>query len=131
MKNKITLGAQLFLGLLYFVFGLNGFLNFIPPPADAMPEKAMAYMTGMMASGYFFPFLKGTEVIAGLMLLTGIFAPVGLLVLASITINILLFHTILTPGIQFAVMPVVMVVLHGLAASRYWKLYRPLFRKGF
>lgn len=118
------------LGLIYFVFGLNGFLNFIPAPKDPMPEAAMALMNGFMATKYMFPFIKGTEVIGGLLLLAGIWRPVALVILAPITINILAFHGILTPGIQFIVMPVLMVVLHVTAANKYWTLYRPLFSKG-
>jgi len=65
------------------------------------------------------------------MLLAGIFAPIALTVLAPITIQIILFHHFLTPGIQNSVMGIVMAVLHGMAVSRYWKLYRPLFRRGY
>ena len=32
MKGKIDVGAQFLLGLIFFVFGLNGFLNFLAPP---------------------------------------------------------------------------------------------------
>ena len=61
MKNKIHLALRIFLGLIYFVFGLNGFLNFIPVPP--MPEAMTTFMGAMLNTGYFFPLLKGTEVI--------------------------------------------------------------------
>lgn len=126
--EKIKTLSRYVLGLIYFVFGLNGFFNFIPAPA-AMPEAAMGFINGLMSSGYFFPFLKGTEVLGGALLLSGFAAPLALVVLAPITLNILLFHTILTPGIQNAIMPVAMLVLHLLAASKYCDLYRPLFTR--
>ncbi len=129
MKNKITFAAQILLGLIFFVFGLNGFLNFIPAPTP--PESAMDFLKGLMSTGYFFPVLKGSETICGLLLLTGIAAPVALLILAPIALQIALFHFVLTPGIQEAIMPLAILVLLGLSASRYWSLYRGLFRKGY
>lgn len=128
MKTKVYFGSRLLLGLIYFVFGLNGFLNFIPTPTD-MPQAAQTFMGGMMSASYFLPVLKGTEVIAGLLLLTGFAAPLALVILAPITLQILLFHGFLTPGIQNLIMPLVMTALHILAAQAYWNLYLPLFRK--
>ncbi|AFY03227.1 hypothetical protein Bdt_3552 [Bdellovibrio bacteriovorus str. Tiberius] len=122
-------GSRYLLGLIYFVFGLNGFLQFIPAP-PTMPEGAMAFMGGMMAAPYFFPVLKGTEVICGALLLSGFAAPLALVVLAPITLQIFLFHSFLTPGLENVIMPVVMIALHVMAATGYWHLYKPLFKRG-
>lgn len=130
MNRKLQIASLYILGLIYFVFGLNGFLQFIPAPTDPMPEAATTLMTGFIAAKYMFPFIKGTEVLGGLLLLSGFFRPVALLILAPITLNILAFHGILTPGLQFIVLPVVMVVLHLMSACYYWDLYKPLFKKG-
>ncbi len=46
MHQKLTAAARIVLGLLFFVFGLNGFLQFIPVPADAMSEAMMGLMNG-------------------------------------------------------------------------------------
>lgn len=124
--NKVGLGARVLLGLIYFVFGLNGFLNFLPHPQ--LPEGAMAYLGGLMAAPYFFPVLKATEVIAGAALLTGFFAPLALVVLAPITIQIFLFHAILTPGAQNLMLPLVMVVLSLIVAYTYRSKYAPLLK---
>jgi uncharacterized membrane protein YphA (DoxX/SURF4 family) len=128
MSTKIQTGSRYLLGVLFFVFGLNGFLQFLPQPP--LPESAMGFLGGLMSAKYFFPFLKGTEVLAGLLLLTGQAVPVALIVLAPITLNILLFHSFLTPGLENVVMPLVMVVLHVTAAARYSNVYKPLFGKG-
>lgn len=130
MKSKIPFAARMLLGLIYFVFGLNGFLNFIPMTPPPMPEAATAFMSGMMGTGYFFPVLKGTEVLGGLMLLSGIAAPLGLVLLAPVTVHIFLYHAFMTPGLENLPMPVAMVILHAVAAMAYWRLYRPLFSKG-
>ena len=52
MQSKIHLGARLLLGLIFVVFGLNGFLMFIPvPPPES--EAAKAFMGGLFQAGYF------------------------------------------------------------------------------
>jgi uncharacterized membrane protein YphA (DoxX/SURF4 family) len=90
--------ARILLGLVFFVFGLNGFLNFIPPPSEPMPEGAVALGTAFMSSGYLFQLIKGTELIAGLLLLAGRFVPLALTLLAPIVVNILAFHVWLLPS---------------------------------
>jgi uncharacterized membrane protein YphA (DoxX/SURF4 family) len=50
--------ARVLMGLMFFVFGLNGFLNFIPRPKAPMPEGAVALFEGLMKSGYMFPQMK-------------------------------------------------------------------------
>ncbi len=84
------------LGLMFLVFGLNGFLNFLPqPPAEG---AALEFLGGLGASGYFFPFLKGTEILIGLALLGNRFVPLALTVLAPITVNIVAYHIFLAPA---------------------------------
>lgn len=127
MKNKISIISRYLLGLIYFIFGLNGFFNFIP--MQPMPEAAGAFAGALGATGYFFPFLKGTEVLCGALLLSGFAVPLALVVLAPITLNILLFHTILTPGLQYAVLPVLMVLMNIAAALNYWHIFGRMFKK--
>lgn len=123
--QKASMVSRYLLGLIYFVFGLNGFLNFLPMPP--LPEQAMAFMGGLGGSGYFFPFLKGTEVLMGALLLSGFAVPFAYVVLAPITINILLFHAILTPGLQNSVMPLFLVILSLVGAYNYKDVFSPLF----
>ena len=88
--------TRLLLGLVFFVFGLNGFLQFLPtPPA---PERAMAFMGALAATGYMFPLIKGTEVIGGALLLSNRFVTLALALLAPIVVNIVAFHAFLAPS---------------------------------
>lgn len=125
--SKALLISRLFLGAVYFVFGLNGFFNFIPQPA--LPESAGVFLGGLASSGYFFPFLKTIEVLAGAALLSNVFAALALVVLAPITINIFLFHAFLTPGLQNAVLPTLMIGASLVLAYGWKERYAPLLRK--
>ena len=94
--DKLCLIARILLGLIFFVFGLNGFFNFLPQPE--LPQEASDFFGALFATGYFFPFLKGTEVVCGLLLLIGRYVPLALTVLAPVVLNIVLFHVFLAPA---------------------------------
>lgn len=124
MKN-VYLGARILLGLLFFVFGLNGFLNFIPAPPMEDPV-VLAFMGGLMGTGYFFPFLKAIEVLCGLALLSGFYVPLALVVLAPITLNIVLFHRVVAGGPP---MDLFILALHLTLAWGYQAAYKPMLAK--
>jgi hypothetical protein len=120
MKARIPSIARVVLGLVFFVFGLNGFLHFIPQPPP--PEGAAAFFGAMMATGYFIPLLKSVEVIAGALLLANRFVPLALTVLAPIVVNIVFFHAFLAPsGIAVAL---VVLALEVYLAWAYRAAYR-------
>ena len=129
MAHNIQLGARIILGLIYFVFGAMGLamqLGLMQMPEPAMPEAAMGFMKGMVGTGYFLPLLKITETVCGLLLLTGLAAPLALVIVAPVTLHILLFHANLTPGVNNLVLPSVMIIVQVIAMSGYWDLYKPL-----
>lgn len=102
MKTKIDMGARIILGLVFLIFGLNGFFNFIPMPPP--PENMMKFMMAMIDTGYFMKLLKGCEVICGILLLANIFVPLALLILAPICLNIFLLHAFMAPeGLPMAI----------------------------
>lgn len=122
MRKWIDLGAQLILGLIFFVFGLNKFLHFMAPPE--LPADAGAFMGALMDSGYFFPMLAIVEIVSGALLLVRRFAPLALLLLAPVVVNILVFHLALAPsGIPIAA---VLVLLEGYLG---FVVYRDSFQK--
>ncbi len=102
MKKWIDIGAQALLGLIFFVFGLNGFLHFLPDPE--VTGDAGTYMGGLAAAGYFFPVLKIVEVVSGFLLLIRKFPALALVLLAPVVVQIFLFHAFLAPeGLMMAV----------------------------
>jgi uncharacterized membrane protein YphA (DoxX/SURF4 family) len=113
-ERKITMNAisrfapsaaRLLLGLVFFVLGLNGFLQVLPPPPA--PDKAVAFQGALGATGYMFPLIKGVEVIGGALLLSNRFVPLAVAIVAPNVVNIVLFHAVLAP----AGLPVALFVL--------------------
>ena len=127
--KKIDLISRVFVGLIFFVFGLNGFFFFIPmPPPDQIPEPMRNFMGALMSAGYLLPFIKGTEVVAGGLLLINKFSGVALVVLAPIVLNILAVHTLIDrnpPGSVIALLTAACSVYLG---ARNWKIYKNLFK---
>ena len=124
IKSISVVSTRILLGLVYFVFGLNFFLHFLPtPPSNG--GVADAFTGGLFQSGYFFPMLKGLEVVLGAMLLIGSFVPLALVVLMPISVNILLFHIFLAP--DSSVMGIVIVLVQIFLAWAYRSYYNPLF----
>ena len=112
--------ARTLLGLVFVVFGLNFFFHFLPmPPMEGAPA---AFMGALFATGYMFPLIKVTEIVGGLMLLSGRFVPLGLLLLAPVLVNIAAFHVFLTPG--EVGMSAVLVAIEAFLAWSYRDSFR-------
>jgi putative oxidoreductase len=90
-----VLVARILLGLTFLVFGLNGFLNFLHMPMP--PGPAGQYM-GVLFLSHYLHVVFLLEVIGGVLLLSGQFIPLGLVILGPVLFNILLFHTFLFPA---------------------------------
>lgn len=111
-KKTIAILMRVALGAIFIIFGLNGFLHFISMPP--LPDQAAKFMMGLGQSGYFFPLLKATEIVCGILILSGAFLPLGLVVLAPIVLHIVLFHLFLEPsGLPFALFTLILEL--GLA----------------
>jgi len=114
--------ARILLGLMFFVFGLNGFLNFIPAPP--MTGTAGAFV-GALISSHFIYLVSGTQVIAGVLLLINRFVPLALALLAPVLANILVFHlTMQMTGLPMAVFTTLLWVL---LMWRFRGHFTPLF----
>ena len=60
-----------------------------------MAGAAATFMGGLGAAGYFFPVLGVVETASGILLLINRYSALALALLAPITINIFLFHSVL------------------------------------
>src|ERR1700727_2522651 len=115
--------ARYLLGLIFTVFGLNGFLNFIhqPPPTNPL---AIQFFVAISAS-HFASFFFAMQVIGGLLLLAGYFVPLALTILAAELYNILAFHLTLAPA---SIPPaLVATVLWVLVFLQYRQSFKGIF----
>ncbi len=125
--SKMPLIARILMGLVFLGAGLAGLLNAAPPPDD-LPENLKAFTAGMMATGYLFPLVKGTEALCGALLLSGFFVPLALVVLAPIVLNIFLTHAFMAPsGLPLAI-ALVVIEIYLVFFSPYGAKIRPLFK---
>ncbi|MEJ7828299.1 MAG: DoxX family protein, partial [Segetibacter sp.] len=115
--------ARVVLGLIFFVLGLNKFLQFIPmPPPEGLAGE---FMFGLSKAPYMFPLIGLIEVVAGVLLLSGRVVPFALLLLFPINLNIFLFHLAFAPeGMGMAIF---IMAAHILLAVYYWQVYKPIF----
>src|SRR3569833_1416223 len=113
MKISVLV-SRLLLGFLYLVFGLDYFLHFIPYQPPLHPGAAGLFKAGLMASGYFYPMQKVIQIAGGLSLLTNWYAPFFAVVLFPISVNVLLFLTIMAPsGWWMGVLLLLPIILLG------------------
>jgi hypothetical protein len=124
LARHLPTAGRLLLGLLFAVMGLNGFLNFIPPPATPIPAGAAAFAGALLQTGYMFPLIKGTELVVGLLLLSNRLVPLALVLLAPVVVNIVAFHAFLAP--EGVGLPCLILAVHLALAWAYRKAYRPL-----
>jgi uncharacterized membrane protein YphA (DoxX/SURF4 family) len=118
--KKATMIFRVLLGLLYLVFGLDYFLHFIPYQPMHTGEAA-ALKAGLMGTGYIYPMMKTIQIVAGISLLIDRYAPFSAVVLFPISLNVLLFHTILVPsGWLMGVFLMVPNLFLGYAYRKYY-----------
>ena len=124
----VTIIARILLGLAFVVFGLNGFLHFIPGPPPSPGSPAEQFFAAVTTSGFIKP-IFALQFIGGLLVLLGIFVPLGLTILAPIIVNILLFHIFMAPGVNEMMPGIIVTVLEVFLISRYWANFRGLVQR--
>jgi hypothetical protein len=90
--------ARILMGLPMLAFGLNGFLNFIPPPSTPLPAGAAAFAGALVSSGYMMPLIGATQLVVGVLLVSNRFVPLALALFAPFIVNSVAFHSFLEPS---------------------------------
>ena len=94
MKIASTI-ARYLLGIIFFVFGLNGFLHFIPTPP---PEGTGGQFIGALFMSGELSIIMGLQLVAGVLLLANRYVPLALAAIGPVIVNILLFHVFMDLG---------------------------------
>ena len=114
--------SRLLLGLIFVVFGLNGFLHFIPMPP---PTGVAGQFFGAIFASRYYVVIFGIQVLGGLLLLINRFVPLALALLAPVIVNIFFFHALMAPaGLPLAI---VVVILWAILAVRNKQYFAGIF----
>ena len=116
--------ARYLAGVIFVVFGLNGFLNFIPMPPPA--GIAGQFMGALYASHYLWV-IFAFQLIAGVLLLVNRYVPLAVAMLAPVIVNILTFHALMDPtGLPLALFVAVLwTVIFVDARAAFTALFQP------
>jgi putative oxidoreductase len=122
MKIAVLI-ARILVGLTFFVFGLNGFLGFIPKPP--LPAGLAGQFQVVLFQSHYVWFVSGFQLVGGMLLLVNRYVVLALTILGPVIVNILLYHLLLdhTGG----VVAVVVTLLWGLLVFRYRQYFSGLF----
>jgi uncharacterized membrane protein YphA (DoxX/SURF4 family) len=119
----ISLIPRILLGL---VFGVMPWLAILhKAPDQPMPPEALAFVGALMKSGYMMPLVWGTEIVAGVLILVGMFVPFALVLLAPVLVNIMLFHAFLAPSGNL--LAIVLCLLALIVAWQHRRAFDSLF----
>jgi uncharacterized membrane protein YphA (DoxX/SURF4 family) len=118
VKIVVTI-ARILLGLLFFVFGLNGFLHFIPIRPQDMPTGLAGQFIGALLQSHYVLIVSAVQVIGGALLLVNRYVPLALVLLGPVIVNILLYHILMEPK----------GIVPGLVAAICWAIVAYSARK--
>jgi putative oxidoreductase len=119
----LTLVARILLGLLFVVFGLNGFLNFLnmgSPPAGLAGQ-----FIGALFQSHYFWVVAALQIAGGALLLVNRYVPLGLVLLGPVIVNIILYHVFMNLG--GIVLPIVVVILWVIVFYAHRQYFSGIF----
>jgi putative oxidoreductase len=107
--KTLTVISRFLLGLIFLVFGLNGFLHFIQ---SALPAGTAGQFVGALVASNYLVVVFLLQLVSAILLLVNRHVPLALTLLAPIIVNILLFHILMAPsGLGLAI---IVTVLWGV-----------------
>ena len=118
-----TLVARLLLGLIFVVFGLNGFLNFLS--LGPLPTGLAGQFIGALIASHYFWVVAALQIVGGALLLVNRYVPLALVLLGPVIVNIILYHVFLNP--DGMVMAIVVAVLWGIIFYSHRQSFSGIF----
>jgi putative oxidoreductase len=118
-----ALVARILLGLIFFVFGLNGFLKFIP--MGSLPSGLAGQFLTVLFQSHYVLFISAFQLAGGALLLVNRYVPLALTFLGPVIVNILLYHLLLDHA--GASMAIVVAILWGFLVYRQRQYFSGLF----
>ncbi|MGM0613540.1 MAG: DoxX family membrane protein [Bacteroidota bacterium] len=116
---------RIVLGVILLVFGLNHFFQFMPMPQP--PEPAMNFMGALTATGFMWSLVGIVQVISGILLITGRYVALGLVLFAPVALVILLHHLFLDPA--GGLIGYITFILEVILLYAYLEAYKPMLKQ--
>jgi putative oxidoreductase len=115
--------ARYLLGLIFTVFGLNGFFNFLP--ATPLPPLATQFFTVLVTSHFMMPIFV-IQLVCGLLFLSNRYVPLALTLIGPVIFNILLFHITMNPSgiVPGAIATVCWLIVFASVRSAFTGIFR-------
>jgi hypothetical protein len=104
----VVLIVRILLGLGFLIFGLNGFLHFIPTPP--MPESPAKQFADVLQTTHYVLFVSAIQVISAILFLVNRYVPLALVLIGPVLVNILIFHVVMAPS----------SILPGIVFTIFW-----------
>lgn len=106
----VAIAARILLGLIFGIFGMNHYLNFIP--MGKMPSGVAGQFLGALMASHYMYVVAFFEVVPAILLLIGVYVPLALVLLAPVIFNICLTNFLMTPqGIPISIAAVILWLL--------------------
>jgi putative oxidoreductase len=108
-----TIITRVLLGLGFTVFGLNILHPFLPQPPP--PEGLVTQFLVVMGPTHWMTLVGVFQLVGGLLVLIGGTAPLGLVLLGPVLVNVLAFHILLqggqgmAPGLVFSALEIFLI----------------------
>ena len=113
--KTIAIIARFLLGLIFLVFGLNGFLHFLSMPA---PTGVAGQFMGALFVSHYLVAVFAIQVVAAILFLVNRYVPLALVLLGPVIFNILLFHILMAPsGLPLALIVTVLWIVVFVSAQ--------------
>jgi len=114
----VYLIARILLGLVFLVFGLNGFLHFLPNPP--LPTGPAGQFVVALSESHYMIVVFVVQLIGAIGLLLNQYVPLALTLLGPVVVNIILFHAFMAPsGLPMAMITAILwvVAAHQVRSS--------------
>ena len=119
----VTLIARILVGLIFVVFGLNGFLNFLS--MGPMPTGLAGQFIGALFMSHYYWVVAALQIVGGVLLVVNRFVPLALVLLGPVIVNIICYHVFLNPS--GAVPAAVVTVLWLIVFYAKWQYFSGIF----
>lgn len=123
-NRKAVLAIRIVFGAFMAFSGASGLM--MSSSLQGVPESMVPTMRVLLDTGIFY-MIKGTELLAGLMLVTGLFPSLAAIFFAPVSIGILIVNARTNPSLL--PMSAIIVALNVYLGYAYWDKYKALFTR--